>query len=759
MDKYFKHKNMILLFLLFFTQICVSANIGIRVKSINSPAPVQSIHASNLNNTGDYNYYLGCTDGNVYKTDLSGTILWEYHLEGIPGFITSGDIDNDGVKELIVCPLDAEGNLVVLNADGTHRFSYPNGGFVFAAATVADLENDGENEIIAGSFEGKIVVLKKDGTLLWEGANLGRPIRSISVGDLGGDTKKEILVGLVTKPQHLYNYDGTFKWKYGPFFTGEAIIDDYNGDGINEVIASGRSNDAPLHIYDYNRNDILKSNVDNILDRPQMVMGNFLPGVATKQVFLNARGTHLRSGYRFFDLAEEKSLVTAKDFRGGFLNLSKSPDDKKILLCSYGFQDNHFYEVTFDDSGVNELDAFSRKAAGLNTAKTYQDLNTALDNYDSNGTTNTSNGKTFYLYATSTNRSIQGMIDKYNDIKPFESDNLKAIVEFNAAHATVIGSSAPYNFTKAIAIARDCEANKIPFTMEIAHGGVSKYDKNILQQICDVAPNYLHGFIVKEQIFRFPLSSSWPAYQTFCEDLMAICKKNDKKFMWGDHGEAWGATYPNDNWFFNTIIKDNVGTFVPIIRTNNPKNPATSIGGMVGLKRAGYIKNWGVSAQTWNFNWNQVAFISSMCPDDVVSRLSVLCATLGATYFHIESKGFTRPELFKFFKKRLIEPVDSEQIKSLSPIGIYADVPAERDPALYAINGPRFSQFGDIYRHGFLSTRYSQQTLDSEQYSAYLYNPTLNNATYGDAHFPNNPYGYLTFMPVRAKDRCLSWTT
>jgi|GEM_PF-3184622 len=635
----------------------------------------------------------------------------------------------------------------------------PNGGYAFAAATVADLENDGQNEIIAGSFEGKIVVINKNGRLKWEGANLGRPIRSISVGNLGGDAKKEILVGLVTQPQHLYDYRGRFKWKYGPFFTSDAIIDDYNGDGRNEVIASGRSNDAPLHIYDYNRNDILKSKVDNILGRPQMVMGKFLSGVSTKQVFLNARGTHLRSGYRFYDLAQEKSLVTAKDFRAGFLNLSKSPDDKKVLLCSYGFQDNHFYEITFDNSGVNELDSFSNKTAGITTDATYRVLNRDLDRYNRNRTTNTTGQRPCYLYATSTNRTVQGIKDKYNEIKPFQSDNLKALVEFNAGHPTVIGSSAPYNFAKVINIARACEANRIPFTMEVAHGGISKYNKNILQRICDAAPNYLHAFIVKEQIFKFPYSDAWPSYQRFCVDLMDVCKRNDKKFMWGDHGEAWGATYPNDNWFFNNIIKNNGNTFIPVLRSNNPKNPSTTIGGMVGLKRAGYINDWGISAQTWNYNWNQVAFISSMCPNDVLSRLNILCATLGASYFHIESKGFTTPELFKLFRKRLIEPVKSNQIKSLTSVGIYADVPAERDRAIYNAQGPRFNQFGNIYRHGFLGTRYSQQTLDPQQYSAYLYNPTLARATYGDAHFPHNPYGYLTFMPVRARNRNIAGIT
>jgi len=753
-------KKIILLFLLVLTmQMGIKADIGIKVKPVNSPAPVQSIHAVSLNGTRNYSYYLGCTNGRIYKTNLNGRVLWEYKLKGIPGHITSGDIDKDGVKELVICPLDAQGNLVVLNADGTLRFTYPNGGYAFAAATVADLENDGENEIIAGSFEGKIAVIDKNGTLLWEGANLKRPIRSISVGNLGGGPKKEILVGVVTRPQHLYDHRGRFIWRYGPFFTSDAIIGDYNNDGQNEVIASGRSNDAPLHIYDYNRNDILKSKVDDILDRPQMVIGKFLRGVSTKQVFLNARGTHLRSGYRFYDLKEKKSLIRAKDFDGGFLNLSKSPDDKKVLLGSYGFQDNHFYEITFDNSGVNELDEFARRPPGISTVQTYKNLNTALDNYNRNGTTNTRSQRPCYLYATTTNRTIQGIRDKYNEIKPFESDNLKGLVEFNAGHTTVIGSSAPYNFARAINIARACEANRIPFTMEVAHGGISKYNKSVLQRICDAAPNYLHAFIVKEQIFKFPYSSAWPAYQRFCVDLMDICKRNDKKFMWGDHGEAWGATYPNDNWFFNNIIKNNGNTFIPVLRTNNPKNPSTTIGGMVGLKRAGYINDWGVSAQTWNYNWNQVAFISSMCPGDVLSRLNILSATLGASYFHIESKGFTRPELFKLFRKRLLEPVKSNQIKSLSSVGIYADVPAERDRAIYDAQGSRFNQFGDIYRHGFLGTRYSQQTLDPQQYSAYLYNPTLARATYGDAHFPNNPYGYLTFMPVRARNRDIQGIT
>ncbi|NOR46758.1 MAG: S8 family serine peptidase, partial [Methanosarcinaceae archaeon] len=135
---------------------------------------------------------------------------------------TVADLDNDGVNEVIITSPDNK--IYVFRKDGTdfpgfpvsvaqgERFTWP--------ANVADLDNDGNKEIIAASVTSsgtsKVYIIKSDGSfypgwsnpvhIIAQQAGDGTP----SIADLDGDGIKELVViDPYYKKMHAYQLDGT----------------------------------------------------------------------------------------------------------------------------------------------------------------------------------------------------------------------------------------------------------------------------------------------------------------------------------------------------------------------------------------------------------------------------------------------------------------------------------------------------------------------------------------------------------------------
>ena len=113
-------------------------------------------------------------DGRIVLVNGQGELLWEHDLspEGGEGTWADasaavGDLDGDGTMEIVTAML--EGEVVVLNADGTERWRFPLEGSVtdWSSPCLPDLDGDGACEVLLGDQSGWMTCLSGEGKRLW----------------------------------------------------------------------------------------------------------------------------------------------------------------------------------------------------------------------------------------------------------------------------------------------------------------------------------------------------------------------------------------------------------------------------------------------------------------------------------------------------------------------------------------------------------------------------------------------------------------
>jgi hypothetical protein len=159
-----------------------------------------------------------------------------------------GDLDHDGLDEVVIpC---ANGNLYVFNEDGT-GFLNPDGVFVYlgaqwdyASASLADIDQDNELEIIVPSRSDSVYCYNPDATQVtgWPVYVGGQARGSVAVGDVNGNSLPEVVASSNAGEVWLFTSQGQPfpNWpmtcpQYDDFASSPTLAD-LDGDGDLEIL-------------------------------------------------------------------------------------------------------------------------------------------------------------------------------------------------------------------------------------------------------------------------------------------------------------------------------------------------------------------------------------------------------------------------------------------------------------------------------------------------------------------------------------------
>jgi hypothetical protein len=184
--------------------------------------------------------------GHIYVLDGATGALHFQIPDMVAGNFTPalGDIDDDGLVEIVT--LTPTGAFQVFEHDGTKKWELPttwgSGDFgqpldYSAAAALADLDNDGDVEIVAGN---KIV--DHQGANVLTLAQLSGNWSATVPADLDGDGDQEVVLG-----NSAYHHDGTLLWSTG-LNRGYPQVADLDEDGLPEVLLT---NDQGLSLIEH----------------------------------------------------------------------------------------------------------------------------------------------------------------------------------------------------------------------------------------------------------------------------------------------------------------------------------------------------------------------------------------------------------------------------------------------------------------------------------------------------------------------------
>lgn len=172
------------------------------------------------------------------KMFLSG---FPFTKTGVSVPVVSGQLIGDSRLETVI--VGEDDSLYMVQSDGAIAPGFPVylGGYTSMGAILADMDNDGDDEIVVSErVNGYLKIIENNGSILLN-HTIGEQLRGdLAVANMDGDAQLEIVFGTMSRNLHVMNIDGSEISGFpismpSPIEKGVAL-GDVDGDNIPEIV-------------------------------------------------------------------------------------------------------------------------------------------------------------------------------------------------------------------------------------------------------------------------------------------------------------------------------------------------------------------------------------------------------------------------------------------------------------------------------------------------------------------------------------------
>lgn len=182
----------------------------------------------------------GADNWHYYALDATGKELWRYEAVHDATVGIAADTDNDGKDEVVA------GTVYYwwpcINPDGSKKWAYSTQtGPIVNALAAGDLCDDARKEVIFGGADANLHVIAPDGKLLWQ-FNTADAVTAVKTCDVDGNGKDEVIAASMSFNVYAIKGDGKRIWRCElPEVVSDLALLDSDGDGKMEIAAACRN--------------------------------------------------------------------------------------------------------------------------------------------------------------------------------------------------------------------------------------------------------------------------------------------------------------------------------------------------------------------------------------------------------------------------------------------------------------------------------------------------------------------------------------